>query len=155
MPAFSKVTEYSLLAAVLYAIQHPFSKPLVGLNQVPAGTERLLLVSAAVALLAVMIVLACNRDLARTFVAIVLDIRRYRILLMTIVSGAVSMLVYIFYLGKFHPNVVTLFLNTSPIWAALVGAGLQESGPELQGARGAVLLRFGTHLLRSLFCGMV
>ena len=130
MPAFSKVTEYSLLAAVLYAIQHPFSKPLVGLNQVPAGTERLLLVSAAVALLAVMIVLACNRDLARTFVAIVLDIRRYRILLMTIVSGAVSMLVYIFYLGKFHPNVVTLFLNTSPIWAALVGAGLQRWSPD-------------------------
>jgi uncharacterized membrane protein len=67
MPAFSKVTAYSLLAAVLYAIQHPFSKPFVGLNQVPAGTERLLLFSAAVALLAVMIVLACNRDLARTF----------------------------------------------------------------------------------------
>ena len=62
--------------------------------------------------------------------AIVLDIRRYWILLVTIVSGAVSMFVYIFYLGKFHPNVVTLFLNTSPIWAALVGAGLQRWSPD-------------------------
>lgn len=108
-------TGFGLLAVLAFAAQHPLTKPLLG-----SGADSLLvaLLTSLLALLGLPVLFAMARG-GRDCFAILASRRYWPALSAITLLGIASKLFYLGGLAGNHPVIVTLFLNTSVLWAAL------------------------------------
>lgn len=115
-PYFSaKVTGLAVMAAVLFATQHPLTKSIIASTQAPFVIAAL---SAVIAFLSIPLLFVFGRS-AREFSRLLLKQDNWIKLAIVTLIGFGSICIYALGLSRENAILVSLMLNTSVLWSAL------------------------------------
>lgn len=112
---------YSLVTAILLAIQEPFSA--LAARRL-TSTEFICLTQ--VALLLSVPLLTVDKASRRDFAAVLFDVRNWGKLAILLAVGIIGLLFYNIGLSSAHPIIIAGVLNLSPFWAALVALAISK-----------------------------
>ncbi len=123
--AFRLAALFGILAAMGYALQHPFSKPLASrLTGSVSETLAVILVTEIIIFVAMMLLLAARPRALRSVIELYREPLSFRRLTYQMLVGLASLLIYIFAIGKVDQVFLAVILNCFPFWFILVGITL-------------------------------